>query len=364
MDQQETTKIKTASLSGAFAHTTGRYQIGQEIYTCAFIYENHADITRPLSYGDDTLPETVKFIKLTVMEHHKVSQPHSLEAECDGYILTSPEGDVFHNQYPIASYGQSSDLRNRVFTTSTKGMSKDQIRELVKNSKNKPWQYVTIDEVYTPINTAVNLVDTKIDEHTLYRFSKLLKMFNSAFEEQFPGKELSVVPYVFHNTDGTTETFQDILETRVVDKGCVVAQQKMTTQLTVCLFLIKELRLGSGVTQKSMAKKLGISASTYSKTEAADIPLTFNRFVGMCEVLGFKPSEVVKVAEQIGIWLSLRGWLILRDIPEKGNDDLLELFRSVKTTVGADIDASMKEILEIYSVQAASLCLVFRTTKV
>lgn len=41
-------------------NTTGRYNIGEEIYTCAFIYNNRSSATQPLVYNND-LPKEVMF---------------------------------------------------------------------------------------------------------------------------------------------------------------------------------------------------------------------------------------------------------------------------------------------------------------
>lgn len=62
--------------------------------------------------------ERIEFEHLTVTEHHRVrSEWDEKEAEpkYDGYVLKSAKGEIWHNQYPYASYGQTSDASDRRF---------------------------------------------------------------------------------------------------------------------------------------------------------------------------------------------------------------------------------------------------------
>jgi len=59
-------------------------------------------------YPDQFSIEDIYFQELTVAEHHKVAGEWSNEKEYDGFILKDNQDRVWHNQYPKASYGQTS----------------------------------------------------------------------------------------------------------------------------------------------------------------------------------------------------------------------------------------------------------------
>lgn len=59
----------------------------------------------------------IQFDHLTVTEHHRVCDSYAAEnsePNCDGFVLKSGD-NVWHNQYPTASYGQTSDAADRMF---------------------------------------------------------------------------------------------------------------------------------------------------------------------------------------------------------------------------------------------------------
>lgn len=97
-----------------------RYVVGQKLYVIHFAYEGREDFGFTLPFMFDQTPiSKINIIELTVTEHHKVKNEYSRdedEATCDGFILTDKEGNIWHNQYPRASYGQVSDEGDRRFT--------------------------------------------------------------------------------------------------------------------------------------------------------------------------------------------------------------------------------------------------------
>ena len=96
------------------AQNTGRYSVGQEIIGINFRYEGRkiAGVLIPYIYNDEK-PSRIVFNKLTVTEHHKVpwdqDSSENPEKKYDGYKLIDPSGRIWTNQYPRASYGQTSD---------------------------------------------------------------------------------------------------------------------------------------------------------------------------------------------------------------------------------------------------------------
>lgn len=61
-----------------------------------------------------------EIVLLEVVEHHKVPYRYDpkMEKTCDGYVLKDESGGVWHNQYPMAYYGQLDDSYDRLFTRS------------------------------------------------------------------------------------------------------------------------------------------------------------------------------------------------------------------------------------------------------
>jgi hypothetical protein len=52
---------------------------------------------------------------LEVTEHHKVASEFDDTPDCDGFVLRETvTGDIWHNQYPVAVYGQLDDSRDRM----------------------------------------------------------------------------------------------------------------------------------------------------------------------------------------------------------------------------------------------------------
>lgn len=100
-----------------------RYNIGQTLFAAHFVFASHNDCgnllyTKPLLFSNEQ-PLQINFAKLEVTEHHKVRNSYDDESkvpEYDGYVLKDSNGVEFHNQYPTASYGQTTDTGNRRFT--------------------------------------------------------------------------------------------------------------------------------------------------------------------------------------------------------------------------------------------------------
>lgn len=99
-----------------------RYEIGQELFVINFVFQSNIDrqvsgiYHVPLLF-DNEQPINVNILKLTVSEHHKVPNEWDTEnkLDCDGFMLRADDGTVYANQYPRASYGQTSDTANRRF---------------------------------------------------------------------------------------------------------------------------------------------------------------------------------------------------------------------------------------------------------
>ena len=114
-----------------------RFTIGQEILVVDFIYDclDMFGSSRPFAFGSNNCPKKTVIFKLKVTEHHQVpwDQDPTGQKKYDGFKLITDAGEVWYNQYPVASYGQVSDHCDRIFdialahSKATKDLPKEKI---------------------------------------------------------------------------------------------------------------------------------------------------------------------------------------------------------------------------------------------
>ena len=197
---------------------TGRYSIGEEIYACVFVYNDRISTGQPYMEWSNETPTDIKFIKLTVKEHHRVPGEYDDEVKYDGYILAADDGTIFTNQYPRAGYGQICDRGDRIFYIDLRGKTEDDFRKMRENETKEPHEYVLISEVFTPMFKAVTLDKEKLSDGLGVKLSMLINHFKDNFAKQFPDMELVTAPHIFKLKDGTESSYPHILETKVVKK--------------------------------------------------------------------------------------------------------------------------------------------------
>lgn len=197
---------------------TGRYSVGEEIYACVFVYNDRISISQPYMMWSNETPTDIKFIKLTVKEHHRVPGEHDDEVKYDGYILAADDGKIFTNQYPRAGYGQISDRGDRIFHIDFRGKTEDDLKKMFENEAKVPHEYVLIHEAFTPMFKAVTLDKEKLSDGLGVKLSMLINHFKDNFTKQFPDMELVTAPLIFKGKDGIESSYPNILETTVVKK--------------------------------------------------------------------------------------------------------------------------------------------------
>lgn len=145
-----------------------RYQIGEKLFVLGFYHDGTKKTPSIWSslgavIAQPELSWSFKIIELTVTEHHKVPWDQDPEGkkECDGYILKDKDGVVYDNQYPAASYGQTSDFANRVFTVHLENYTSEGLREYLE--KHKVVRYVLVQEYYDHMVNWEKMVTEKID---------------------------------------------------------------------------------------------------------------------------------------------------------------------------------------------------------
>jgi hypothetical protein len=179
--------------------STGRYSVGEKIYGISFQYESQSGKNRgyrqPFIFGELEKPSQIDIVELTVTEHHKVSSDWDEQDKknYDGYKLQDDKGQVWHNQYPTASYGQTTDTADRMFEIHV--TDRCEIEKLLKGTE--PWQVYSVTSLYTDIARGVDeLVKPdnrrKTDDEAWYdKRLELLKELKSDIENKM--KELGLV---------------------------------------------------------------------------------------------------------------------------------------------------------------------------
>lgn len=168
----------------------GRYSVGQQVVGVAAIaaypgrhraapHKNSIIRIPPLWQLQENGVKVTDFVfkVLTVSEHHRVPAEYDEKRELtyDGYILRT-QGDkgadrVWYNQYPVASYGQLSDIGNSIFTLHAEGATSEEINKLFHDWKN-PWQFIAaehmLEGIAMPKHEAEKILKDLNSEHPRY----------------------------------------------------------------------------------------------------------------------------------------------------------------------------------------------------
>lgn len=180
-----------------------RYNVGQ---TVLFMYVNFIASEPRLGnlfypWKDELVG--VNFKKLTCKEHHRVPGDWDDEIKYDGYIFSETKDgkeELYNNQYPRASYGQTDDSANWMIidhTTDDHHYYRDASKHMeiilrgIHDLKEREPEW-----------------SKALQEH----FDNMVKLIS----EQ--GFDVKIEPVVFKKLDGTTESYPDILCCKLTQK--------------------------------------------------------------------------------------------------------------------------------------------------
>lgn len=157
---------------------SGRYSVGQILFGVAFIYDEYVrpTVAAPYLYND-LKPRESKMVKLTVIEAHRVPIPEQTDSFADGYVLTDGK-DLFFNQYPTASYGQVSDISDRIFTRQIK----DKVLDI--ESLDRPIKYILLNQILTDMHQALS--DQSISKTTRMNLFGMKSVLTQGFQALYP----------------------------------------------------------------------------------------------------------------------------------------------------------------------------------
>ncbi len=185
-----------------------RYQPKQELFVVQFAYDPEGERNRwyrlPMLH-DNEQPTRINFNKLIVTEHHRVPgewDNADVEPQYDGYLLKDEQGEPFSNQFPRASYGQTSDEGNRRFS-----LRLDSVEAYHEKEKANPriaFEYHLLTSVMESMEKGIkqlsNIVDTvaEPEERKVRASEKLVELVTlrdriyREFKEQYPQYELAI----------------------------------------------------------------------------------------------------------------------------------------------------------------------------
>lgn len=167
-----------------------RYQVGEKLIVAFFKFEGEKGFlwfSMPYLYHEKQI-EQILLKEMEVTEHHKVSWEYDADNknDHDGYVLKDKDGNIWHNQYPKASYGQTSSEADFRFRRNSNpfGKKEDIPGYLVMD-------YRLLTQVYDDIYTGIvelpkrNNPPTQLIEKLTELKERLEKQLAEEFKKKF-----------------------------------------------------------------------------------------------------------------------------------------------------------------------------------
>ncbi|HCR4046626.1 TPA: helix-turn-helix transcriptional regulator [Citrobacter freundii] len=101
--------------------------------------------------------------------------------------------------------------------------------------------------------------------------------------------------------------------------------EKITTFSSICLIILRELRVERGIHQAQVADWIGKTPSAWTKVESGKSPLHFELFIRVCFSFQVQPSAVMATAERYAALLRQYKWAVLATELNSNEDALLLL---------------------------------------
>lgn len=153
-----------------------RYEIDQTLFAINFSYHGntHGLYGVPLKY-DNVQPTAINLIELKVTEHHRVPNSWGTKLEHDGFLLKDDKGTVFTNQYPSASYGQTTDTADRRFRLKIDSI--DEIKE------GEPYEYHLLSDTLASISEGIEQLNEPDNPDAIVKRNALIVLRDRIIEE-------------------------------------------------------------------------------------------------------------------------------------------------------------------------------------
>ena len=167
-----------------------RYSVGQKLPVLFLMRapKDGDDVTLNLMFFgftpllDDVEPE-IEIKALTVLSEHKVPWEFGDgdETPYDGFILEDAKGNTWHNQYPVAAYGQLSDTADAMFDLALE--SKEEVQQFLQDNPFGCGQGVLATRYLDDLDrTLVKLFDPKGGQELTDKYNQLRAHYASVVE--------------------------------------------------------------------------------------------------------------------------------------------------------------------------------------
>ncbi|MCK9234691.1 MAG: hypothetical protein M0R77_00085 [Gammaproteobacteria bacterium] len=156
-----------------------RFNVGDKVAVISFSYDNKDPVWWSAPYNNSLEPySSMELIELTITEAHNVPWEHDPdgEKEYEGYGAIDDKGRRWYNQYPTASYGQTSTEDDHIFYHESE-------KDLLAAKRVKQF----VKDIYRGVNDLLS----RGCEDTFFLISLWTKLYTDVkekFEETFPGK--------------------------------------------------------------------------------------------------------------------------------------------------------------------------------
>lgn len=195
-----------------------RFQVNEVLPVIALVHPTGGRIGTNFFFGSylpwipsRSVIERIEFEHLTVTEHHRVRSEWDdakAEPKCDGFILKSTKGEIWHNQYPYASYSQTSDACDRLFDRYSGG--KEETRAWIDANPGGVAQYRLLSDYLKSLKRGIHQrqceafkPDSRYTEDD-QKFTDLLELHLNAVVAQYEsehGKKITFTPFMIGEGD-------------------------------------------------------------------------------------------------------------------------------------------------------------------
>jgi transcriptional regulator with XRE-family HTH domain len=87
--------------------------------------------------------------------------------------------------------------------------------------------------------------------------------------------------------------------------------QNVTRYSELVARVVGQLRQARNIDQKQFAENIGVSASTWSRTESGQTGLSLDQLAGAARALGTTPGQIVAYADNVAAQLKRKGVTVL-----------------------------------------------------
>lgn len=186
-----------------------RYEVGQP-YAFATVRFSGREFGDFLYDPRRHILEGIDLVKLTCTEHHKVVIEFYEKdgPKADGFVFVDEQGRTWHNQYPVAYYGQLDDSNDRQVRLAL-DVKKEEDVPAKTSADHDDWILGRRDALSMIGRIAEAINDEGLPDDLRDGLKPYLEQFKTAVEVLLGGT-IEIKPWVATYADGTTRVLDQI----------------------------------------------------------------------------------------------------------------------------------------------------------